>query len=276
VRVAVCVKWADLRPEVDPLTGEVTDDVRFFDASDADKGALEWGLRLAEAWDATLTVVTAGPAGADGVLREALALGADEALRVDLALDRPSEHVAAALAAALHDADLVLCGVHSVDRGSGSVPAIVAGRLAARQALGAIAVEPSGIGELVVDRRLDFGRRERLRVRVPAVVSLEGGLAPLRRAPLAAVLKARTAPIAVVDPGLAPRRGTVRVEHRRPYRPRARVLPAPDPSAPVTDRIVALTGALSERTPPRKVTAEPDEAAAAIVEQLRTWGYLPS
>ena len=52
------------------------------------------------------------------------------------------------------------------------------------------------------------------------------------------------------------------------------MLPGPDPSAPVTERIVALTGALSERTPPRKVVAEPDEAAEAIVEQLRAWGYL--
>jgi electron transfer flavoprotein beta subunit len=274
MHIAVCLKWADLRPEVDPLSGEVVDDVRFFDASEADKGALEWGLRLAERWEATLTVVTAGPAGAEPMLREALAAGADAAVRVDVALERPSDQVATALSAVVSGADLVVCGVYSVDRGSGSVPALLAGRLGAQQALGVIALEPGEPGVLVVDRRLDFGQRERLRVSGPAVVSLEGGLAELRRAPLAAVLAARTAPITVVDPGVAPQRAAVRVEHRRPYRPRARVLPGPDPAASVTDRIVALTGALSERTPPRKVTAEPDEAAEAIVEQLRAWGYL--
>nr|WP_283251094.1 mycofactocin-associated electron transfer flavoprotein beta subunit [Rhabdothermincola salaria] len=268
------MKWADLRPEVDPLSGEVVHDERFFDASEADKGALEWGLRLAERWGARLTVVTAGPAGADPVLRDALALGAHDARRVDMALDRPSEHVAAALGSAVQGADLVLCGVHSVDRGSGSVPALLAARLGAAQALGVIAVAPGAAGELTVDRRLDFGRRERLRVAGPAVVSLEGGLAELRRAPLASVLAARTAPITVVDAGLAPQRATVRVEHRRAYRPRARVMHAPDPSAPVNERIIALTGALTERTPPRTVAAEPDEAADAIVEQLRGWGYL--
>lgn len=274
MRLAVCLKWADLRPEVDPLSGEVVDDERFFDASDADKGALEWALRLTERWEGHLTVVTAGPPAAEPLLRSALATGAHDAVRVDMALDRPSEHVAAALTAAVAGADLVLCGVHSVDRGSGSVPALLAARLGAAQALGVIAVVPGRAGELTVDRRLDFGRRERLRVTAPAVVSLEGGLAELRRAPLASVLAARTAPVAVLDAGLAPQRAAVRVEHRRPYRPRARVLPGPDPAAPVTDRIVALTGALSERTPPRTVAAEPDEAADAIVEQLRGWGYL--
>jgi hypothetical protein len=37
---------------------------------------------------------------------------------------------------------------------------------------------------------------------------------------------------------------------------------------------VALTGALSERTPPRSLVLDPPEAAAAIVAQLREWGYL--
>ena len=41
------------------------------------------------------------------------------------------------------------------------------------------------------------------------------------------------------------------------------------------DRIVALTGALVDRNPPRTVVLDPSEAADAIVEQLRSWGYLP-
>jgi putative heme iron utilization protein len=38
---------------------------------------------------------------------------------------------------------------------------------------------------------------------------------------------------------------------------------------------VALTGALVDRNPPRTVVLDPSEAADAIVEQLRSWGYLP-
>lgn len=274
MRLAACLKWADQRPEVDPLTGDVHDDARFFDVSDADRGALEWALRLADAWGGEVVAVTAGPVGAETVLRQALATGAHEAVRVELPPDRPSDHVAAALVAAVAGCDVVLCGVHSVDRGSGAVPAHLAALLGARQALGLLALEPGAPGEVRAERRLDFGRRERLRVEAPAVLSLEGGLAELRRASLAAVIAAREQAVTTITTVPSDRRSPVRVEHRRPYRPRARTLPGPDPEAPVRDRIVSLTGALTERTPPRAVVAEPDEAADAIVEQLRAWGEL--
>ncbi len=59
----------------------------------------------------------------------------------------------------------------------------------------------------------------------------------------------------------------------RPWRPRARVLPPPV-GAEAFDRIVALTGALVDRTPPRTVEADPGQAADLIVAALRDWGYL--
>ena len=37
---------------------------------------------------------------------------------------------------------------------------------------------------------------------------------------------------------------------------------------------LALTGALVERTPPRRIEFDAPEAAEAILEQLRAWGYL--
>ena len=123
---------------------------------------------------------------------------------------------------------------------------------------------------LRVVRRLDGGRRERLTVRSPAVISVEGAVADLRRAPLAAVLRTRDAPVEV-------RR--IRSQHRadrprlRPWRPRARVVPPPQGDTAL-DRIVELTGALVERTPPVAVELPPGAAARAILEQLRTWGYL--
>jgi len=38
--------------------------------------------------------------------------------------------------------------------------------------------------------------------------------------------------------------------------------------------VVELTGALSDREAPTTIEVDPPEAAAAIVEQLRVWGYL--
>ncbi len=283
MRIAVAIKWVDIRPGVDPVTGAVHDDGRSAGASPADQAALEWGLRLAEAWAANardpaatgaeVVAVTAGPVGAEAVLREALAAGATGAVRVDLDDAAPSEAVAAALAAALTLVDLVCCGDWSMDRGSGSVPAYLAAHRGAAQALGLTGLDVSGVarGELGAVRRLDRGRREHLVVPTPAVLSFEGGSARLRRAPLTGVLAARTAAIVVVRP--APFLPTgVRVERHQAYRPRARVRPAPDAASP-RDRILAITGAGGDRDPPRLVRAEPEAAAAEILEQLRLWGY---
>lgn len=269
--IAACLKWVDLRPEVDPLTGSVTTDPRSASASDADRAALEWALRLAHARGDDVVAVTAGPPASEGVLRDALAAGAARAVRADMDTEAPSEEVAAALAAAMGSPEVVCCGVWSVDRGSGSVPAFLAARLGAAQALGLTGLSPSAEG-LFAERRLDGGRRERLRVPTPCVLSVEGASARLRRAPLDAVVHAGDAPIDVVV--TAPGRRSVPAS-RSPFRPRARVLPGPPATASARERILALTGALTDRVPPRTVSLPPGEAAATIIEQLRAWGYLP-
>ena len=280
-RIGVALKWVDLRPEVDPLSGSVHDDGHSMGCSPADRAALEWALVLAERWSADVTVATVGPVGAEALLRDAVAAGATEAVRVEASGDEPSERVAAALADVFAGADLVCCGDYSPDRGSGSVPAYLAAHLGAAQALGLVQIDPTA-GDpadgaaLTVTRRLDGGRREILSVPVPAVLSVEGSSAELRRAGLSAVLAAREVEIDV-RPGAAATAawGTVvRVTAVTPYRPRAQVLPAPSPELDVRDRVLALTGALTERTPPRTVHADPVEAADLVLEQLRAWGEL--
>ena len=279
--IAVALKWVPLHVEVDPLTGAVDADARFAGSSGADRAALEWALRLADGTDGEVVVVTAGPPEAEALLRDALAAGASRAIRVDLAPSTPSDVVAAALGTSAGAVDLVCAGDHSLDRGSGSVPVFVAAELGCAQALGLVAVEldpdhPAGVGAAVTvraTRRLDHGRREVLRVASPAVLSFEGGTAELRRAPLARVLAARSAAIEVV-PWVGEPEPRVRVTRRAPYRPRPRALPPPDAHLTPRERILSLTGALSDRTPPQTVVADTDEAATLVLEQLRAWGYL--
>lgn len=279
--IAVALKWVPLRVEVDPLTGAVDADARFAGCSAADQAALEWALRLADGTGGEVVVVTAGPAEADALLRDALAAGASRAVRVDTPRAIASEVVASALVESVGAVDLLCAGDHSLDRGSGSVPVFVAAELGCAQALGLVAAEldpdaPAGQGAAVTvraTRRLDHGRREVLRVSSPAVLSFEGGTAELRRAPLAAVLAARSAAIEVLPWGGQPE-SRVRVTRRAPYRPRPRALPPPDADLSPRERILSLTGALSDRTPPQTVVADTDEAATLVLEQLRNWGYL--
>jgi electron transfer flavoprotein beta subunit len=273
LRIGVAVKLVSLRPEIDRLTGVLLPDERLTGTSPADRAALEWGLRLAELWGASLIVATAGPPPAEAVLREALAAGAHRAVRVDLPADAPAAAVAEALAPVFVGCLLVCCGDYSLDRGTGSMPAFLAGRLRAAQALGLVRLQPGRQGALEAERRLDGGRRERLRVRAPAVVSVEAGVARLRRAPLRLVLAARRMPVEVVHSPEAAisewPRGRV-----SPYRPRAKLLSGPDPALSSRQRLLALTGAVGAGTPARVVHAEPEEAADLLVDYLRERGYL--
>jgi len=165
---------------------------------------------------------------------------------------------------------VVVCGDVSADLGSGTVPAYLAHHLGAAQALGLLDVTVSGSGHLGAVRRLDGGRREVLEVAAPAVLSVEGGVAELRRAPLSATLVAGDAPVEA-RPGRDHHVGDG--PRLRPWRPPTRVVEAPT-GEHALDRIVALTGALVDRTPPRTVDLEPAAAADAILDQLRSWGYV--
>jgi len=123
--VAVALKCVDLRPEVDPLAGTVRHDGRSSGFSLADAAALEWALRLGEAWQQPVIAITSGPPGAEVVLRDAAAFGVARLVRVPAEADAPSEAIALALGSRLGDAVVVCCGDYSADRGSGSVPAFV-------------------------------------------------------------------------------------------------------------------------------------------------------
>ncbi len=272
--VAVCWKAVELRAGVDPLTGEIRPDPRSLGVSPADEAALEWALRAAEGTGAAVRVVSAGGPEADGVLRQAAAAGAAELVRVAIEPGSPSCEVARALAPHVAGAGLVWCGDVSLDRGSGAVPAFLAAELGVAQALGLLEVDlGAGVGGFSGLRRLDGGRRERLRVEGPAVASCEGGTARLRRASLHLMLEARRAPVRI-EAAPPPRRPAPHVVGRAPFRPRARVVPPP-PGEHAADRVRALIGAEAPAGRARVVTLGPEEAAEAILEALAAWGELP-
>ncbi|MFH8224236.1 mycofactocin-associated electron transfer flavoprotein beta subunit [Streptomyces sp. NPDC018057] len=294
VLVVAALRSADPRALAHPLTGTVPSAPYAAGAGPADRCALEHALRLAERLGGRCVAVTVGPEGAEKMLREALAAGADEALRIqgpDGDEAATAHSLLAGLAAAgLPAPDVVVCGDRSVDRGTGATPAHLAARLGAAQALGLLELT-AGDGEATAGarleavrlesvrlravRRLDGGRAERLEVPLPAVCSVEPGSARPRRAPLGAALAARRSVIPVVrvtGTDGADGAGTVRAGRVRPYRPRAKALPAPEGGT--RKRLLALTGALApQRTPPRVVTpASPEEAAELLLAHLREHG----
>lgn len=270
--VLVCVKWVSTRTEVDPISGEVTTDDRFSGISPADSSALEWGLMLGTALGATVTVATVGPPAAERALVEAIACGAGKAVRIHTSSPISSEVTASALATIGADQQIVVCGDYSIDRGSGSVPAFLAHHLELPQALGLLHLETDR-GQVVATRRLDQGRRERLALRLPAVISVESGL-ELRRAGLSATLSATSATIEVRDlPEVANAPAAPPVTHIGPYRPPPRVIKSPP--GDTAQRILELAQIGSNNSSTTKVVEEPPtKAARTALDQLRQWGYL--
>ena len=273
--------------DVDPLTGAVSANRRDRGPRAADLAALEHALRLAERWDAQVVAATVGPGEADAMLRDALAVGAAQALRVELASrtagPRPAvlvgggQESAAALAAALirqHYGvpDLVLCGDRPADRATGSFPAFLAAALGAEQVLGCRAAGAGDDGvrcgctaasTAAAARCCSCGGLPWCRSRRPGV--------RLRRAGLPATLAKANTPITVAGtPAAAPR---IRVLGAHPYRPRPRELP--EPSGTALRRTLELTGALVQRTPPTVVgPLSPGQAADELLGYLRRHGYL--
>ena len=284
--IVAAMGWSWQEAGVDPLTGAVSADPHDRGPARADFAALEHALSLAENVGRPGDRGDRRPAEADEMLKDALAAGADrgpprragppDSGAAPSGLVGGRQNLPAALAGALRERYgvpyLVLCGDRSADRGTGSFPAFLAAALQAAQALGVVRMEPDGDRMLRVHRRLDGGRREVLRVRGPAVVSVEAAGVRLRRASLPATLASRDVAIPVARmAGAAAHRVAVLGAH--PYRPRPRELPGPSGTA--LHRTLELTGALVERTPPTVLgPLSPAEAADELLGYLRRHGYL--
>jgi electron transfer flavoprotein beta subunit len=208
MKIAVPIKSvATLGDEFElPGNGQRVDraDVEF-SLNEWDEFSLEAGLQLREQTGGDLVVVTVGGAEAEDALLTCLAKGADRAVRVwddDLGGDDPMV-VALVLAAALQaeKADLVLCGVQSSDAVNGATGVA----LAAFLDLPYVAVvsdisHDAQNGLLTVERELEGGLVEAVRIRTPALLTIQTGLNEPRYANLRAIKQAREKPRRTVTP----------------------------------------------------------------------------
>lgn len=135
MRILICLKQVPDTTEV-KLTGDLTLERDFVAQvlNPADESALELGLELKEKHGGTVTVLTMGPKRAEGMLREALSRGADEAVlmtspRFAGADTLVTAHCLAEAEKALGGFDLILCGRRAVDGETGQVGPMMAAML---------------------------------------------------------------------------------------------------------------------------------------------------
>lgn len=161
--------------------------------------ALVRALELKESGAATeVHLISVGGADVEPVMRKALALGGDQAIRVN-AENTDTYNTAAQIAeyAKANSYDLVLAGKESIDYNNGSVPAMVAEHLDAQFVPNATKLDVEG-GALNLERDIDGGK-ETLTVALPAVISCQKGMAEARIPNMRGIMAARTKPLNVVD-----------------------------------------------------------------------------
>jgi electron transfer flavoprotein beta subunit len=151
-----------------------------------DRAALAAAAAMAPTGGALLALTAGGPSD-DEALRPAMAAGAIRAVRADAPADADAGSLGRVLAAAIRrlGAGFVLCGTCAGEEGTGSVPAAIAEQIGAVYLAQAEAVSLLGDGRLAVALRAG-GRRLRLAVSPPAVVSVCGAGLALPALPTAA------------------------------------------------------------------------------------------
>jgi electron transfer flavoprotein beta subunit len=211
MRIAVCIKQVVTREwqlRVNESKTWIRDQDASFELNEPDAYALEEALRLKEKHGGEVVVVSAGPARATQVLREALARGADRAIHVE------SDSLAAAdalvVAQALADAireenfDLVLAGLQSDDQGFGQVGVVLAEKLGMPSATIIMEVQASsdgsGRGTLRVKRELEGGWFQWMTLPLPALLTIQSGINQLRYATLKGIMAAKKKEIRKVAP----------------------------------------------------------------------------
>ena len=205
MRIAVCVKQVVTREwplRVDEARTWVQDRDASFEMNEPDAYALEEALRLKEQHGGEVVVCSAGPARVGQVVREALARGADRAIRVegDRLATADAAMVAEALAAAIREEqfDLVLTGLQSDDQGFAQTGVVLAELLGIPHATIIMEVQVAD-GRLRVKRELEGGWFQWVSMPTPALLTIQSGINQLRYATLKGIMGAKRKDVRVVE-----------------------------------------------------------------------------
>ena len=211
LKIAVCIKRVpdmDVRFKIAPSGKAVDESGLKFDISDFDGYAVEAALQIKEKLNAgEVVVISLGPDVVQETLRKAMSMGADRAVQLKAdAVPADSYAIATALAAELKDGgyDLIMFGRMSIDTAHGATGAMTA------ELLGLPVV--NAISKLEFDGRTAKMRRELegayelVECPLPAVVTIDEGIARPRYPSLKGIMAAKKKPLETKPAQLADQR----------------------------------------------------------------------
>ncbi len=161
--------------------------------------ALVRALEIKEAGGGQVTIVTVGAAADEAVIRKALAIGADEAVRID-ADPKDAYYTAMQIAnyAKSNGFDLVLTGKETINYNGSQVGGMIAEAMDLPFVSLATKLDVNGT-TLTLEREI-IGGVQVVEVSTPAVVSCAKGMAEQRIPNMRGIMAARTKPLQVVAP----------------------------------------------------------------------------
>ncbi len=167
-----------------------------------DEFGLTKAMILKENLGGNVTVITVGDATVEPVMRKALAIGADQAVRINR---NPKDSYSTATEIAKYisenPADLIIAGRESIDYNGGAVGGMIAEILNVPFVNACNGLEIEGI-TAKLSREIDGGK-ENLSVNLPLVIGGQKGLVEesnLRIPNMRGIMQARTKPLQVIEP----------------------------------------------------------------------------
>lgn len=221
MKILVCISHVpDTTSKINFTNGDTqfdTNGVQFV-INPNDEFGLTRAIWFQEQQGAHITVVNVGGPETEPTLRKALAIGADEAIRVN-AVATDGFLVAHALAEVVKNGayDLIIAGKESLDYNGGMVPGMLAGLLGYSFINSCIDLSIDG-NQAKAAREIDGGK-ELLTASLPLVIGGQKGLVEekdLRIPNMRGIMTARTKPLHVVESQAAAKTNSVRFEKPAP------------------------------------------------------------
>jgi len=159
--------------------------------------ALVRALELKEKHGGTVTAINVGPSSNDIIIRKALAIGADEAIRID-AEPQDAFYTAQQIAVFAKDFDIVFTGKETIDHNGSEIGGMLGELLGVPFVSYANHLEVEG-DTLVVDREIEGGV-ETVELSTPCVISAAKGLAEQRIPNMRGIMMAKRKPLRVESP----------------------------------------------------------------------------
>jgi len=212
MKIMVCLKQVphqDARLDINAAGTWIKEDNIKFEINSYDTYALEEALRVKDAGEAEVVVVSIGPDRITQALRTALGMGADRAVHVKDPEAEGSDAlgIARILAAVAkqESPDLIFMGLMSDDGNFAAVGPMLAELVGMPHTTAAVKVQRAN-GTLTVDREIEGGAHEVVELKSPCLVAVQTGINQVRYASLKGIMAAKRKPLDVktaADLGLA-------------------------------------------------------------------------